>query len=164
MTDPTPRTTAAPPSTGLLELVDGARTSLLRASRAGDVPERHVHAQLAALRAAAALVAARRPDAGPVDASSRHGAGSPTLWELLPDLAPELAEWAGFFAHSSTRRWAVDGAGDPAALVSAREADDLLRQAETFVGLVHDLLGLPRPADGPARLTPVRAGTVAGHG
>jgi hypothetical protein len=48
-------------------------------------------------------------------------------------VAPELAEWAGFFELVASRR-------GPA---TAREADDLLRQAETFLELVCRSLGLP---------------------
>ncbi len=143
---------AVPPlASGVLELVEGARTGLLRAGRAEDVRERHLHAHLAALRAAAALVAGRRTPPAPRPPAPR------TLWELLPGVAPELAEWSAFFAHATTRRWQAEP-------VSAREADDLLRQAETFVGIVHRRLGLPRPAAGPQLLAPTPASSGPGRG
>jgi hypothetical protein len=59
---------------------------------------------------------------------------------MLPQVAPELTEWATFFAASAKRRAAFErGAGGP----GAREADDLLRQSETFFELVQGGLGLP---------------------
>ncbi|GAA4715754.1 hypothetical protein GCM10025782_10630 [Pedococcus ginsenosidimutans] len=110
-----------------LELLDRSRHSLLEACQSQEVTQRYLQAQLGALRAAAALVAARATPDG-------HR-GPRSLWELLPAVAPELAEWAGFFELVSTRR-----AGHP---VSVREADDLLRQSEVFLDLVCRSLGLP---------------------
>ena len=62
------------------------------------------------------------------------------MWELLPRVAPELTEWAAFFAASARRRAAIERGGR----ITARESDDLLRQAENFLEIVQDLLGLPR--------------------
>jgi hypothetical protein len=45
-----------------------------------------------------------------------------------------LAEWAAFFASCSDTRAAAEAG--IARLVSRRDADDLLRQSEQFVGLV----------------------------
>jgi hypothetical protein len=59
-------------------------------------------------------------------------------------VAPELTEWAEFFEATGPRhdpQGTVLGGG--ATAVTAREADDLLRQAETFVDLVCRSLGLP---------------------
>ena len=140
-TDPAPEVTRDRVSTAV-DLLEGARLSLVEASRARVTRSRYLSALLAALRSAAALVAVR----GEVDRS-----GPRNLWELLPGVAPELVEWAEFFAHSTARRWAIDRGHET---VSVREADDLLREAETFVGLVADLLGLPRPPL-PVLLTPV---------
>jgi hypothetical protein len=53
---------------------------------------------------------------------------------LLSIVAPELAEWADFFAAGAARRAAAE-VGLPG-VVSAREADDLLRDAETFLATV----------------------------
>jgi AcrR family transcriptional regulator len=109
-----------------LELVERARASLLEACLSRAVTDRYLQSRLAALRAAAALVSARA--AAPVDPGPRN------LWDLLPAVAPELTEWAAFFDAAGRR---LD-AGP-----TAREADDLLRQAETFVDLVCRALGLP---------------------
>jgi hypothetical protein len=111
-----------------LELIERARASLLEACHSREVAGRYLQSQLAAMRAAAALLSARAP-------RSREP-GPRSLWDLLPAVAPELTEWAQFFAVSSARR-------ERAVPVSAREADDLLRQSETFVDLVCRALGLP---------------------
>ena len=61
------------------------------------------------------------------------------MWVLLPEVAPELAEWAEFFAAGARKRAAAE-AGIP--VVSSREADDLLRDAELFLARVANLLGI----------------------
>jgi len=55
-------------------------------------------------------------------------------------VAPALAEWAAFFAAGAAKRAAAE-AGLPRA-VTTREADDLLRDSETFLGLVEEALGV----------------------
>src|SRR5659263_780719 len=122
----------APLASTVLDLLDRSRVSLLSACHADSAAERYVEAHLAALRAAAALLAARsRP-------SRRSQLRS--VWEVLPQVAPELTEWAVFFAASAKRRAALErGSAGP----GAREADDLLRQSETFFELVQGTLGLP---------------------
>ncbi|HVU73072.1 MAG TPA: SAV_6107 family HEPN domain-containing protein, partial [Mycobacteriales bacterium] len=60
--------------------------------------------------------------------------GRSTAWRLLAVVAPELGEWAAFFAAGATRRAAAES-GVPG-VVSEREADDLLRDAETFLTTV----------------------------
>lgn len=122
-----------------LELVERARADLLEACHTRGVAERYLQSQLGAMRAAAALVSAR--------AGGERQSGPQSLWDLLPAVAPELTEWAEFFAVTTARTLrpgppdhATAMAGAP---VSAREADDLLRQAETFVDLVCRSLGLP---------------------
>ena len=59
-------------------------------------------------------------------------AGPRDVWQLLAEVAPEYAEWAGFFASSALKRQAVQAGA--VAVVSAREADDLVRD----VGIFHD--------------------------
>jgi hypothetical protein len=123
-TKPPPQTAGA---TAVLELLERAEASLLAACHSREVDQRHQHARLGALRAAAALVVAR---------STGSASGPRSLWAVLPVVAPELGEWAGFFA-AATRRTGTPG------IPSTREADDLLRQAETFLDLVRAGLGLP---------------------
>ena len=62
-----------------------------------------------------------------------------SAWVLLAAVAPELAEWAEFFAAGARKRAAAE-AGVPAA-VTPREADDLLRDAEAFLAVVETSSG-----------------------
>ena len=63
-----------------------------------------------------------------------------SVWELLPQVEPALTEWAAYFAAGAGKRAAAE-AGLPRA-ASAREADDLLRDAETFLSLAETALGV----------------------
>jgi hypothetical protein len=111
-----------------------ARRGLVEASSADHPAERYAAAHLAALRAAAAVLACRaRP------ASGRRSRPT-SAWVLLTAVAPELGEWAAFFAAGARKRAAAE-AGLPAA-VTPREADDLVRDAETFLAVVETTLGL----------------------
>jgi hypothetical protein len=137
------------PASTLLAL---ARRGLVEACGAATPGERYAAAHLAALRVAAAVLACRaRPVAGP----SRRRPTS--AWVLLADVAPELGEWAAFFAAGARKRAAAE-AGLPSA-VTPREADDLVREVEAFLAMVEASLGAPArsccsgPADG-ARWTP----------
>ena len=111
-----------------------ARRGLVEASSAERPAERYATAHLAALRAAAAVLACR---ARPVGGTRRSRPTS--AWVLLAGVAPELAEWAGFFAAGARKRAAAE-AGLPSA-VTPREADDLVRDAETFLSVVETTLG-----------------------
>lgn len=115
--------------------------SLAEAAAQPDVPARYATAHVAALQAAAAVVAARaRPQAS-------RSRGRTTAWTLLARLAPELEEWAGLFAAGAAKR-AAAAAGSRRA-VTPREADDLVRDAERFLALVEQTLGLaPRATAG----------------
>ena len=126
-----------------LALLESARQGLANAEGETSPGGRYVAAHLAALRAAAAIVAAR-PAAG---TGRRRGPRS--VWELLPKVEPALAEWAAFFAAGAGKRAAAE-AGLPRA-VSSREADDLLRDAETFLSLAEEALGRPAQAALPLR-------------
>ena len=55
-------------------------------------------------------------------------------WRLLADVAPEFGEWAAFFAATEGKRDAIHAGAT--AIVRAREADDLLRDAQAFLALV----------------------------
>jgi hypothetical protein len=123
---------AAP--TGAIRLLTGARRALAEAYAAVDPLERYAFAHLAALRAAAALLADRaRPSTG----RSRR----PTsVWTLLVGVAPEMEPWAAYFAAGSGKRAAAE-AGMRGA-VTTREADDLMRDAGEFLGLIETSLGM----------------------
>ncbi len=140
---PLPQCRMAPSA---LAMIESARTGLAAAEDEATPGARYVGAHLAALRAAAAVVAAR---AQPVSRRRRPQ----SVWELLPKVEPALKEWAAFFAASAAKRAAAE-AGLPRA-VSADEADDLFRDACTFVSLAEGALGvdeaqqlLPLPAAG----------------
>jgi hypothetical protein len=64
-----------------------------------------------------------------------------SVWTLLVGVAPELAEWAEFFAAGADKRVAAQSGMRGA--VTAREADDLVRDAGAFLDLVAARLGLP---------------------
>lgn len=120
------------------ELITLARRGLAEAREQRVDGLRYATAHLAALRAAAAVLAARaRP------AHGRRGKLT-SVWALLTLVAPELGEWAAFFATSASKRAAAE-AGIPR-VVSTRESDDLVRSAEAFVGVVELALGM---ADSP---------------
>ncbi len=137
-----------PPSRGATELLAQARAGLVAAAVATTPQERYVAAHLAALRTAAAVLSARaRPGAAK---------GPRSAWTLLANVAPELTEWAAFFAAGAGRRAAAE-AGLSAA-VTARDADDLLRQAEAFLVLVADLLGVSHTPPLPEMVAALRAG------
>jgi hypothetical protein len=97
-----------------------AAASLREAMTTPEVPMRYACAHVAALRATAALLAAR----------------------ATPAPAPELAEWASFFAAGAAKRAAAESGSQRA--VTEREADDLVRAADRFLGLVEESLGMTR--------------------
>ena len=127
----------------VLDLLDQSRSCLAESASSTTAPQRYAAAHLAALRAGAAVLAARARSEANGTGGSRRGRsrGPRSVWTVLADLAPELSEWAGCFAAGAAKRAAAE-AGLPHA-VTAREADDLLRDAETFLALVCALLGLP---------------------
>jgi hypothetical protein len=123
-----------PVSTAGLDLLDDARRSLGEAGATTVPAERYATAHRAALRAAAAVLATRaRP--------ARRQRGPRDAWSLLVEVAPELGEWAAFFAAGAGKRAAAEAGLTRA--VSARDADDLLRDAECFLALVETTLGVP---------------------
>ncbi|MCA1824149.1 MAG: SAV_6107 family HEPN domain-containing protein [Mycobacteriales bacterium] len=115
-------------------LLTAARAQLGDAARARVPADRYAAAHLAALRAAAAVLAAGARPAPPGVRRSRPV----SAWALLPDVAPELREWAAFFAAGARKRAAAE-AGLPGA-VTTREADDLVRDVESFLALVETKL------------------------
>lgn len=120
------------PTPSVPALFAAARAGLVDAEAAQVPRERYALAHLAALRAAAAVLAARaRP------AQTRRRPVS--AWQLLAVVAPELGEWAEFFSAGATKRAAAQ-AGRPVA--SQREADDLLRDAARFQAAAESYLGL----------------------
>ena len=117
------------PVTTLLEL---AQRGLGEAAATTGPGERFALSHLAALRAAAAVLSCR---AQPT-ASQR---GRPkSAWVLLSQVAPELTEWAQFFAAGARKRAAAEAG--LTGVVTPREADDLLRDAQSFLAVVETTL------------------------
>ena len=112
-----------------------AAESLSEAVTATEASTRYAGAHVAALRAAAALLAARAKPAVPTRRKPQKNA-----WVLLAEVAPELAEWAGFFAAGAGKRAAAEAGSRRA--VTEREADDLVRDADRFLAVVEQSLGL----------------------
>lgn len=117
--------------------------TLLQACRTESAAERYICSHLAAVRAASAVLASRARPGG-----ARAGR---SVWEVMSAVAPELAEWAQFLSRAAARRRAVEARG---AQVTAREADDLLRQVELFCEEIRAVLGLPIGHTLPAFTTP----------
>ncbi len=108
--------------------------SLSEAVGSTDVADRYACAHVAALRAAAALLSARaRPE-------PTRGRRQKNAWVLLTEVAPELGEWATFFAAGAGKRAAAEAGSSRA--VAEREADDLVRDADRFLAVVEEMLGL----------------------
>jgi hypothetical protein len=131
---PVRRRAAAPPAA--LDLLAQARTGLDEAALLESPNERYATAHLAALRTAAAVLAVR----GRPETVQRRRQRIRTAWEVLTEIAPELAEWSALFA-SGARRRARAAAGMPGA-AGHRDADDLLRDVAMFLRLVERLLVL----------------------
>ena len=111
-----------------------AADSLSEAMAATEVAARYAHAHVAALRAAAALLAARaRPATG-------RRRPQKNAWVMLAEVAPELGEWAAFFSAGAAKRAAAEAGSTRA--VTEREADDLVRDSDRFLTVVEQALGL----------------------
>ena len=118
-------------------LLEQAHRGLSEATGCTDARQRYATARLGALRAAAAVLAARtRPEGG------RRRPRS--AWVLLGQIAPELGEWATFFAAGAAKRAAAEAGLSHA--VTDREADDLVRDVGAFLIVVENHLGaVPEP-------------------
>ncbi|MCF3964252.1 SAV_6107 family HEPN domain-containing protein [Streptomyces fuscigenes] len=129
---PVSRRAGAPPAA--LDLLDQARAGLDEADELETPNERYATAHLAALRTAAAVLAARgRPETTPQRRRRIRSA-----WEVLPEIAPELADWSALFASGAGRRARAEAGIQGAA--GARDADDLIRDVRMFLRLVERML------------------------
>ncbi|MCX2967621.1 MULTISPECIES: SAV_6107 family HEPN domain-containing protein [Streptomyces] len=145
---PVLRRASAPPAA--LDLLSQAQHGLDDAA-AHELPnERYATAHLAALRTAAAVLAVR----GRPESSERARRRIRSAWDVLPEVAPELTEWCALFASGAARRARAE-AGIRGA-VTAREADDLLRDTAMFLRVVQRMLAA-QPALPRARAADPRA-------
>lgn len=131
---PVLRRMAAPPAA--LDLLGQAQAGLEEAAVLETPNERYATAHLAALRTAAAVLAAR----GRPEPSSRRRARIRSAWEVLPEIAPELTEWSVLFASGARRRARAEAGIQGAA--TRRDADDLIRDVAMFLRLVERMLVL----------------------
>ncbi|MEJ7702327.1 MAG: SAV_6107 family HEPN domain-containing protein [Geodermatophilaceae bacterium] len=129
-----------------LDLLGQAQAGLAEAAQLRPAGERYARAHLAALRGAAAVLAARaHPD-------THSGTGAVrrrrlrSAWDLLCEVAPEMGEWAAFFAAGAAKRAAAEAGVSRA--VTDREADDLVRDVETFLAVVATTVGSREGAEG----------------
>jgi hypothetical protein len=123
-----------PPVSSARTLLSAARRGLVEAVATPTAPERYIAANVVALRAATAVLAVR---ARPCQVSR----GPRGVWGLLAEVAPELAEWAEFFAVVAGIRVALETSDSASTVtVTDRQADDLVREAETFCAHVAALL------------------------
>ncbi|MEU5240796.1 SAV_6107 family HEPN domain-containing protein [Streptomyces lydicus] len=141
---PVLRRAAAPPAA--LDLLAKAQHGLEEARTLETPNEQFATAHLAALRTAAAVLAVR----GRPETTVRRRQRIRSAWEVLPEVAPELAEWSALFEAGAPRRAKAEAGISGAA--SRRDADDLLRDAAMFLRLVERML-LLQPS-----LPPQRAG------
>ncbi|MCL2554650.1 MAG: SAV_6107 family HEPN domain-containing protein [Actinomycetia bacterium] len=149
---PVLRRAAASPAA--LDLLTQAHVGLEEAAALQAPHERYATAHLAALRTAAAVLAVR---ARPED-TGRRRRRIRSVWEVLPETAPELAEWSALFAAGAERRARAEAGIAGAA--TPRDADDLIRAVSMFLRLVERML-LLRPAfqnEPPAAAVPPAAG------
>lgn len=122
----------SPPPASLRADLQRAHAAILEAELAEHPSERFLAAHLAALRVAAIILTVR---GGP---SSGGRSRRRSAWEVVADVAPEFGEWAAVFAATEAKRDAVRSGAR--AIVSAREADDLVRDARAFLGAVEGSL------------------------
>jgi SAV_6107-like HEPN len=136
-----------------VQLLEQAHRGLRDAAGCADHRERYATAHLSALRAAAAVLAARtRPEGG--------GRRPRSAWVLLGQVTPELGEWATFFAAGAAKRAAAEAGLSRA--VTEREADDLVRDVGAFLAVVEGCLGALAPE--PSQPTFPRPRVVGGTG
>ncbi len=119
----------APVPDAVRDLLARSDAELLAAAVASDPDDAFRHAHLAALRAGAAVVAARgRP--GPRSRAR-------TVWDMVAVLAPELGSFATFFAGNAAARSAVEaGRGG----VDGERAARAVAVAEDFQDAVRTVL------------------------
>ncbi|MEO3871544.1 SAV_6107 family HEPN domain-containing protein [Nonomuraea sp. B12E4] len=133
---PRPRDTPGPRlSPAVRAHLTDSRSCLAEAAAARTPASRFVAAHLAALRAAAAILAARPR---PMEGRRRR---LRSAWELLPEAEPRLAEWATYFAATADKRAAAEAG--MVRRISTADAEEILAEAETFVSAIEDILGVP---------------------
>ena len=138
--------------TSAVDALERSAASLQEAIATTEPARRYALAHVAALQATAALLATR---ARPAGARARR---QKNAWVLLAEVAPEMGEWATFFAAGAAKRAAAEAGSSRA--VSEREADDLVRDADHFLALVERSLGFAHQSVVTRLAAPTLAPTV----
>jgi hypothetical protein len=121
----------------VLDLLARSEGELVASTVAQDPADAFVHAHFAALRAGAALLQARgRP--GP-------RSGARTVWDMVTRVAPELADYAAYFAGNAATRSAVEAGR---ATVDRARAERAVAVAEQFREAVREVLDDGEPQGG----------------
>jgi hypothetical protein len=116
-------------------LITRACSDLEKAASAGSPNAMYIAAHLAAVRAVRAAGAVISTRLSPERASTMRRPDN--IWELLPAVAPELADWAAYFDAGTLRRtWAEHG---QRAAVSAQQAEEMLAEARQFATLAEEM-------------------------
>jgi hypothetical protein len=136
--------TACPTRTD--ELLADATRDLMLAELATRPADRYAAAHLAALRAAAAVLAARSgaPESWRPVCGARGRRRPLSAWDQLRVAAPELTDWADYFAAGADKRSAA--AAGLSGAVSVEDAELHYRDAGAFLGLVRALVNRPHAA------------------
>lgn len=121
-------------------LLTRAEQELTQVTSGQDPQQAFLHAHMAALRAAAAVL-----DLQVVPGGRRRRVRS--AWEQLAEVGPQWQEWADFFAQGAPVRAAIESGR--AANVGAAEAEELVAAATDFLELVR---GAVATSARPARL------------
>ncbi|MEV0948747.1 SAV_6107 family HEPN domain-containing protein [Rhodococcus sp. NPDC049939] len=126
---------APPPASRRGSVLLGRADALLSQSAGASSPADRFHsAYLAALRGAAAILATAE-----VGSSGTRRARTRNAWVLLADAAPDLANWAEYFAGHSATRAAIE-AGMSRTLTDW-EADEFFLDVGRFLQAVEDRIG-----------------------
>ncbi|WP_072806336.1 SAV_6107 family HEPN domain-containing protein [Rhodococcoides yunnanense] len=112
-------------------LLGRADAFLSRSVGAADATERFLDCYMAALRGAAAVL-----EATPI---SQSRARSRSAWVLLSKAAPDLDEWAEYFAGFSATRAALQAGLSRS--ISEGDADEFYREVGHFLHVVEDRIG-----------------------
>lgn len=112
---------------------------LVAATLAPEPAAQFLHAHLAALRAAAAVLEVRGRPSG---RSARR-----PVWEMVAGVAPELERWAAYFAANAPVRAAVEAGREEIvdldrALAAAAAAEEFQLEVRGLVGLESGQAGL----------------------
>lgn len=131
---------AAPASPAAVSLLKQAQRGLAEAVRETDPVPRFISSYLSALRAAAAVLAAKgRPHRGRARPAS--------VWVLLEAEASELTEWAAYFAANSATQAAAQAG--ITRRVTEDLADELVQRTGQFLELARRAVH-PAPEERPA--------------